>query len=1040
MGHFFIERRVTAMVIAIITVILGLVAMFGLPIAQFPEVVPPEIAVTTTYTGADAVTIEQSVATPLEQKLNGVDNMLYLRSTNANDGTLTLKVTFAVGTNIDTDNVLVQNRVSEAMPSLPSDVKNYGVTVKKSLGFPLMLFSVYSPKGTYDASFLGNYAIININDALLRVPGVGQITVFGAADYAMRIWVRPDVLQKRGLTIGDLQAALRKQSTVNPAGQVGAEPAPTGQEFTYAVRALGRLVTAEEFGEVVVRENPDGSMIRLKDVSRIELGALTYNQRGRHNGKPAAIIAVYQAPGSNALQVVENAKKVVEDLRERFPPDLDAVVSLDTTAAVSAGIEEIIHTLFEAIVLVILVVYLFLQSWRATLIPLITVPVSLIGTFAVFPLLGFSINTLSLLGLVLAIGIVVDDAIVVVEAVEHHIEHGMTPKEATKRAMDEVSGPVIAISLILSSVFIPVAFTGGITGRLYQQFALTIAISVLISAINALSLSPALCSILLKPRVQSKGLLARFFGGFNKVFGKITDRYVGVAGALSRKVIRAVAILLVLTVGVALIGAKLPSGFVPDEDQGYFYVNVLLPDAASLQRTDAVCKQIEEILGKTEGVESYETIAGYSLLSGASATYSGFFFVSLTPWHHRPGLTAKQIMAGLNAQFARLPEANVFAFLPPAIPGIGTAAGFSFMLQDRVGGSVGDLAEQTTRFMDAARKRPEIGTINTTFRAAVPQIFANVDRDQMLKMAVDPADLYAALQANMGGSYINDFNRFGRQWKVYLSGEPESRARAQDIGRFTVRSRTGQTVMLKSLVDVQDIAGPEFTQRFNLFRSAELTGSPAPGYSSGQAMGALEQLGKELPRNFGYAWSGLSYQEKTAPGGAAGFILAVLLVFLILAAQYESWSLPFSVLLGTPVAALGAFAGLFVARMVNDVFAQIGLILLIGLAAKNAILIVEFAKMEFDKGKPVIDAALSAARLRFRPILMTAFAFILGCVPLLLASGAGAVSRKTLGTVVVYGMLLASTLGILLTPALFTGIEKLSGGKHEESKPAGESH
>jgi HAE1 family hydrophobic/amphiphilic exporter-1 len=1038
MGRFFIERPVMAMVIAIIIVLLGVVAMLKLPIALFPDIIPPEIAVTTTYTGADAVTIEQSVATPLEQKLNGVDNMLYLRSTNANDGTLSLKVTFAVGTDIDTDNVLVQNRVSEAMPSLPVDVKNYGVTVKKSLGFPLMLFTVYSPHDTYDAAFLGNYAVINLNDALLRVPGVGQVTMFGSSDYAMRIWVSPDVLQKRGLTISDLQDALRKQSTVNPAGQVGAEPAPSGQEFTYAVRALGRLVTPEEFGEVVVRENPDGSMIRLKDVAHIELGTLTYNQRGRFNGKPAAVIGVYQAPGSNALAVVEGAKKAIEDLRDRFPPDLDAVVSLDTTAAVSEGIREILKTLAEAMALVLLVVYLFLQSFRATLIPMLTVPVSLIGTFAFFPMLGFSLNTLSLLGLVLAIGIVVDDAIVVVEAVEHHIEHGLTPKEATQRAMDEVSGPIFAISLILAAVFVPVAFTPGITGRLYQQFALTIAISVQISAINALSLSPALCSLLLRKRKPSKGLLARFFGGFNNVFGKITEGYVGLTGALARRLVRTGLILAALTAGLMLVGSRLAPGFVPDEDQGYFYVNVLLPDAASLQRTDAVCKEIEKILGEQEGVEYSTTIAGYSLLSGASATYSGFLFVSLKSWHERHDLTAKQIMAQLNAKFSRLPQASIFAFLPPAIPGIGAASGFSFMLQDRAGGSVTDLAEQTRLFMEEARKHPEIGAMTTTYRASVPQVFAKVDRDHMLKMGVDPGDLYAALQANMGGSYINDFNRFGRQWKVYLSADPDYRTRAEDIGRFTVRSKNGSTVLLSSLIDVEDINGPEFTQRFNLFRAAEITGSAAPGYSSGQAMQVLEDLGKQLPRNFGYAWNGLSYQQKTASGGTAALALAVFMVFLILAAQYESWSLPFSVLLGTPVAALGAFLGLYLSRFDNDVFTQIGLILLIGLAAKNSILIVEFAKLEHEKGKSAIEAALTAARLRFRPILMTAFAFILGCLPLLRAKGAGAVSRQSLGTVVVYGMLMASSVGILLVPALYTAISKLSKGK-EPPVPEGQT-
>ena len=1027
--YFFVRRPIVAIVISIVTVIVGVVAMGGLPIAQFPDIVPPEIQVTGTYTGADALTIEQSVATPIEQQVNGVDYMIYLRSVNANDGTMTLRVSFEVATNIDMDNVLVQNRVNQADASLPTEVRNFGVTVKKSTSAPLLLFSLYSPNGTYDDQFLGNYANINIVDALKRVPGVGDVVLFGTSDYAMRIWVKPDQLARLGLTVPDLVDAIQKQNTVNPSGKIGGEPAPAGQQFTYSVRAQGRLVSAEEFGNIVVRADPTGAQIRLKDVSRIELGALNYNQRGRLNGKPAAIIATYQIPGSNALEVAAGLKATMEEAKKRFPQDLDYNTSLDTTLAVSEGIVEIGHTLYEAMILVILVVFLFLQSWRATLIPLIAVPVSLVGAFAVFPLLGFSINTLSLFGLVLAIGLVVDDAIVVVEAVQHHIEHGLSPREATNRAMKEVGGPVIAIALVLSAVFVPVAFVPGITGRMYQQFALTIAISVIISAINALTLSPALSSLLLKPTGASTGWLGRFFAAFNRWFDRATAGYVGFTGVCVRRAGRTLIALLAMTAAAGFLGWKLPTGFVPDEDQGYLFVNVQLPDAASMERTDAVCKQVEAVLAEQAGVGDFNTVAGYSLISQSSATYNAFFFVSLEPWHDRHDAETgfKAILGSLNKKFAAIPGAQIFAFLPPPIQGIGTGGGFSVMLQDRSGGSVDFLAANLQKFLQAVRQRPEIGNVFSPFRASVPQVFAEVDRDKALKQGVDLGGVYTTLQAFMGGAYVNDFNRFGRQWKVFLQAEPEYRRSANDIGAFYVRNDAQQMLPLSTLVTASDRSGPEFTTRFNLYRAAEVTGSPAPGYSSGQAMAAVEEVAQEvLPAEMGYAWNAMSYQEKKAAGGAAVFVLAVVMVFLILAAQYESWSLPFSVLLGTPLAVLGAFIGLFVRNFEVNVYGQIGLVMLIGLAAKNAILIVEFAKLELESGKELVEAALNGARLRLRPILMTSFAFILGCVPLAIASGAGAVSRQQMGIAVIMGMLVATLVGIFLVPVLFVVIERLT--------------
>jgi len=1039
MAEFFVHRPIVAMVIAIIIVIVGVVSMGSLPVAQYPEITPPEVAVSATYTGANAEVVEQSVATPIEQKVNGVENMLYMKSVNANDGSLRLTISFEVGSDLDMSNVLVQNRVSEAQASVPEEVKRLGITVKKQLSFPLLLVSLYSPNGTYDQNFQSNYITINILDAVARIRGVGQANVLGGSDYAMRVWVKPDQLAKLGLTVPDITRAIQEQSVIAPAGQIGGPPAAPGTEFTYTVRTQGRLSTAEEFGDVIVRSNPDGSQVRIKDIARVELGTQTYNAVSRLNGGPASILAVYQLPGANGIEVAQKIKAVMEEMSEDFPNDLDYLVSLDTTLAIEEGIREIITTLFQAVVLVILVVFVFLQNARATLIPTLAVPVSLIGTFMVFPLLGFSINTLSLLGLVLAIGIVVDDAIVVVEAVSAKMEAGMKPREATIAAMKEVSGPIVATSLSLIAVFVPVAAMGGITGRLYQQFAITIAISVAISSINALTLSPALSAMLLRPPGDKKSPLQPFYDRFNAVFERTTHGYMGVTGYFTRRLGLSLAGLFGLTVVMSGLFGMVPGGFVPEEDQGYFLINVQLPDAASLERTDAVVAQIEHLLDGTTGVESITAVGGYSLLTASLAPNTGFFFVSLKPWEERGSADhhVNAIIANVNRKLAfGVPGAMAFAFGPPAIPGLGTGSGFSMMLQDRGGNSPKYLAEQTARFVQAASERPEIGNAFSTFRANVPQIYADVDTDAVLKLGVSPADVNTSLGSFLGGAYVNDFNRFGRLFKVYVQAEPEYRSKAMDIRYFFVRGKAGQMVPLSSLVAVSPTAGPEYTNRFNLFRAAEVSGAPAPGYSSDQALDALEEVAAEvLPTDMRYSWNAMSYQERAAAGsGSQVFILALVFVFLILAAQYESWSLPFSVLLGTPVAVFGAIVGLWISGLFlpgyqNNVFAQIGLVMLIGLAAKNAILIVEFAKMKSEQGASALEAALEAARERFRPILMTAFSFILGVIPLLIASGAGAEARKVMGMTVFSGMLAATVIGVIMVPALYVFIERGKGGK-----------
>ena len=1029
MSKFFINRPIVAIVIAIITVIVGAVALLSLPIAQFPKIVPPEARITSTYVGADAQTVEQSVATPIEQVLSGVDNMNYMYSINGSDGSLRLTANFDVNTDPNTDLILTQMRVTQAGPQLPADVANFGVTVQKQLTAPLMLVGLYSPSDSYDSTFLANYAYININDQLTRVPGIASATVFGAGQYALRYWVKPDQLAKLNITVGEVVQAIQSQNTVNPAGTIGGEPAPKGQDFTYSVRAQGRLTTPEEFGAIVIRANPDGSTVRLRDVARVELGAQVYNVMGRLNGKPSAIIAIYQLPGSNALDCANGVKAAMAKIRRTFPQGLDYQVALDTTQSVSEGTREISNTLWQALLLVIFVVFVFLQGWRPTLIPLLAVPVSLIGTFMLFPLFGFSVNTLSLFGLVLAIGLVVDDAIVVVEAVEHHIEEGMSPRDATLKAMEEVAGPVVAIAIILAAVFIPTAFIPGITGRLYQQFALTIAISVIISAFNALSLSPAMCALLLRPKGQNRGPLGSFYVWFNGAFGRTQRGYISASRFLIRKSVLSFAVLGAFALLAYLLGRHLPTSFLPEEDQGYVYIQLQLPNASSLQRTSEVARKVEEIALHTPGVKTATSVIGFSLLSTVYNTYSAFFFVNFKPWSERtrPEESYDAIKAHLNRELSKLPEARSFAFAPPSIPGIGTAGGVTFVLEDRAGKDVAYLAENVRSFTAEASKRPEIAGLSTTFLPTVPQVFVKVDRDKVLKQGVALADVYRTLQCYMGGVFVNYFNRFGRQWQVYVEAEGEYRNSADKLGSYYVKNRDGAMVPLSALTSVENRVGPEFTMRYNLYRSAQFNCSARPGYSSDLARHALEEVfAQTMPREMGFDYIGMSYQEKRAEEGIspyAIFGLSLLFVFLILAALYESWSLPFSVLLGVPVAVFGAYLTLYLRHMENNVFAQIGLIMLIGLSAKNAILIVEFARTRYEHGVPLLDAALAGAMVRLRPILMTSLAFIFGCIPLWFASGSGAVARRVMGTAVIGGMLAASALAIFLIPVTFYVIE-----------------
>jgi HAE1 family hydrophobic/amphiphilic exporter-1 len=1039
MANFFIRRPIVAIVISILIVLLGVVIIKGLSVEQYPFLAPPNIRVTATYPGASAEAVEQSVATPIEQEVNGVDRLIYMKSSNTSDGRMLLDVNFEVGTDQDIANVLTQNRVSSAQARLPQEVVQQGVTVKKQSPSILMVISLYSPKDTYDANFLINYCGINLRDQLLRIPGIAQVDLFGGTDYGMRIWIRPDKLAKLGLTPGDVISAIKDQNIQASGGKIGAAPTPKDQEFTETVSAPGRLVTTEEFENIIVRQSASGDIVRIKDIGRAELGSQDYNSFGRLNGKPGGAMAVYLLPGANQLKAAETIYATMERAKTLFPPDMDYKIVYDTTPAVQASIHEILKTFVEALILVTLVVFIFLQNIRATIIPMLTIPVSLIGTFIFFPVLGFSVNTLSMFGLVLAIGIVVDDAIVVVEAVIHHLEHGKGPKEATIKAMEEVSAPVIGIALILSAVFVPVALLGGLVGSMYKQFALTIAISVLLSAFNALSLTPALCAMLLKPPRPMRGPLGVFFRGFNKVFEVSTTGYVSTARLLVRRGFLTIVIVAAVSVGAGLFARVLPAGFIPDEDQGIFGVNVQLPPGASLERTSAVLKMVEDILAKTEAVDSFQTVGGYGLVTNTYQPNYGSLFARLKPWEERKGeaLHVKGIMATLQRQFAAIPEAIIFPFNIPTLTGFGAAAGFNFLIQDRSGSmTVQQLGELTLKFLAAGRQRPELGNLFTSFDPNYPQVKVELDREKARTLGVPVSDVFQAMSSAFGGAYVNDFNRFGRLYRVYVQADAFARLKTEDIGRVYVRSKTtNEMIPLSTLFTIRNIAGTELTTRFNLLRSVEIQGAPARGYTSGQALAALEQVFAEtMPKETGFSYSSLSYQEKIAPPALPTFIMAIVCVFLLLAALYESWRLPWAVLLGSPLVALGAFFGVWLMGFDNNVYVQIGLVMLIGLAAKNAILIVEFAKAKHEAGASLEESALESARLRFRPILMTAFAFILGVVPLMLASGAGAGAQNVMGTAVFWGMMIATGLGVFIIPGNFTFVEGL--GRRRVGAPA----
>jgi multidrug efflux pump len=1041
MARFFIAHPVFAMVIAIVIVILGAVAIPGLPVASYPEVVPPVVQITTTYLGGNAQDIEKTVAQPIEEQLIGLDGMLYFLSSSGNDGSLSIQVTFRLGTNPDTATVQTQNRVNIAMPRLPVDVQRQGVVVKKVSTAFLTSVSLISPDGRYDSLFLTNYAQINLLNQVASLDGVGECRLGANQVYSMRVWVNPDRMAALGITASDINNAINAQNRQNPAGSLGQPPAPAGTDYQYSLTARGRLADPGEFGNIVLRGQSDTGLLRIRDIGRVQLGAFTYSGFSRVSGMPSGNLIVYLSPGANAVATADRVRSFMEQAKKNFPAGMDYVIPYDSSVFVRAAIHEVMMTLFIATGLVIVVVFLFLQNWRATLIPLLTVPVAIVGTFALFPLLGFSINMTSMFGLVLAIGIVVDDAIVVVEAAQRHIDEGVAPRQAAILAMDEVSAPVVAIACILAAAFIPVAFLGGISGQIYKQFALTIAASVLISAFNALSLSPALSAILLRPKMQAGGLLAGFFRGFDRGFDWTRNRYLGGVSGLIRKPALALLGLVCFWIAAGALFRHLPAGFLPEEDQGTIFVTVRLPDAASMPRAEAVSRRVEDIVRRIPGVAGTFVLGGLDITTRTSSSNVATVITRLTPWDDRdtPDRTLPAILARMQKEFAQVPEALVNGFGLPPILGLSTTGGFQFMLEDRTGSGVENLAQAADLVVQSARRRPELTPLVNTFRSNVPAYKVDLDLDKVQTLGIPTTDAYDTLQTFLGGLYVNDFNVFGRTWQVLVQAEPEFRSRPRDINRFYVRGAGGSMIPMGTLATVTATAGPEVIYRYNRNRAVQLLGGPAPGYSSGQAVKAMEDLAASvLPTGYSYEWTGTTYQEKLAQGHEGViFGFAAVLVFLFLAALYESWSIPFAVLMAVPLGLFGALVAVWLRAYPYDIYTQIGIVTLIGLAAKNAILIVEFARSRHERGLPIRESALEAARLRLRPILMTSFAFILGVTPLLTARGAGAASRRSLGTAVFGGMNAATLLAIFIVPVLFFVIQRLVS--HPGVEPATEN-
>jgi len=1038
-SHFFIDRPIFASVLSIVIVLVGGLALIGLPIAQYPEIAPPTVVVTTTYPGANAKVVAETVATPIEQEVNGVEDMLYLSSQSTNSGVMSLTVTFKPGTNLDKAQVLVQNRVALAEPKLPEEVRRQGLSVKKRSPDLSLVVNLVSPDKRYDSVYMSNYALLQIRDSLARLPGVGDILLFGARDYSMRLWLNPEKIAARNLTAAEVVDAVREQNVQVAAGVVGQQPSPIHAEFQYTVSTLGRLIEPEQFGDIVIKQGDNGQVTRLKDLARIELGAKDYNSGLYLDGEQSVGLAIFQLPGSNAIDTKKAVVETMEKLKTRFPQGLDYVLVYDTVVFVQQSISAVVKTLFEALLLVVLVVIVFLQNWRAAVIPLLAVPVSLIGTFAVMAALGLSLNTLSLFGLVLAIGIVVDDAIVVVENVERHIAAGLHAREATRKAMSEVVGPVIATALVLVAVFLPTAFIAGVSGAFYKQFALTIAVSTVISAFNSLTLSPALCALLLDRAHDNKDAFTRlfdrlfgwFFNGFNRFFNRFSTGYSRLVGRL----IRMTAVMLILYAGLnglnILAFEKVPTGFIPQQDQGYLILYAQLPDAASLARTQDMVQQASRIILKTEGVQHVNAYAGWSVLTGANQSNVATMFARLSDFDDRAGhpeLYADAVIKRLGQRLAKIPDAHIAVFAPPPIRGMSSVGGFKLQIQDRNNAGIEALQRTTAEMLAKGNRQPGLTGLFTTFRAGVPQLFVDVDRTRVKSMDVPLKDVFDTLQIYLGSLYINDFNAFGRTYQVVAQSDAEFRMLPADIAELKTKNRQGGMVPLAAVCDIKEISGPDKITRYNMFPAAEINGSTLPGISSGQAITAMTQLlSAELPPGFDFEWTELSLQQVLAGNVAMlVFPLSVIFVFLALAAQYESWSLPFAVILIVPMCILSSMAGIWLSHMDNNIFTQVGFIVLVGLASKNAILIVEFAKQRQESGLNRFEAAVEASRIRLRPILMTSFAFIMGVFPLVIARGAGAESRQLLGTAVFSGMIGVTLFGLLLTPVFYVAVQGLA--------------